>query len=112
VCLKIHEPHVSQTQGRTVTAWVNLLSDSSWNPDRSESEVGLQAITVGLSVSDIGPRSVKHDHCDSDKLLTLSVLSAHACEVTQYNHAQRESGHDKRDGMLGPHLLVDHKDGG
>jgi len=92
---KIHEPLASQTQGRTVIVWVNLLSDSKWNPDRSESEVGLQATTVRLSVNDIGPRSVKHDHCGSDKLLTLTVLSAHVCEVTQYKHAQRESGHDK-----------------
>ena len=101
MCLKIHEQHASQTQGRNVIAWVNLLSDRNWNPDRSESEVGLPATTVRLSVSDIGPRSVKHDRCDCDKLLTVSVLSAHACEVTHYNHVQRGIGsRQTRDGML------------
>jgi len=84
-------PEDTRTQGRTVIAWLNLRSDSNWNPDRSESEVGLPATTVRLSVNDIGPRSVKHDQCDCDKLLTLSVLSAHACEVTQYNHVYRRN---------------------
>lgn len=113
MCLKISELHASQTQGRTVIAWVNSLSDNNWNPDRSESKVGLQSTTARLSVSDIGTRSVKHDHCDSDKLLTLSALSVHACEVTQCNLVQRESGHDKHGtGCYWPHLLADHQDVG
>lgn len=90
MCLKICEMCASQTKGRTVMAWINLLSDSNRNPDRSKSEVGLQSTKVRLSVSVIGPRSVKPAHCDSDKLLTLSALSVHACEVTQCNHVQRE----------------------
>jgi hypothetical protein len=45
----------TKKQGRTVIVGVNLLIDSNWNPDRSESEVGLQATTVRLlSVNDIG----------------------------------------------------------
>ena len=111
--VRVPEDTRTRTQGRTVIAWVNLRSDSNWNPARSEREVELPATTARLSVSDIGPRSVKHDQCDCDKLLNLSVLSAHACEVTQYDHVQRESGHDKHGtGCYWPHVLADYQDGG